>query len=373
VDPKYLSYFLNQYSFMRFASRLNAGDRPRVKFEQLAPHEFPLAPLNEQRRIVARIEEHLTRLDAGVAALKRAQANLKRYKASVLKAACEGRLVPTEAELARAEGRSYEPASELLQRILAERRAKWKTDLQTKSKAPSKIVCEEPQQPEAIHNLPDGWCWTNLDQLKEFSLYGPRFSSNDYTQFGRLVLRTTDINESGKVNLTSAPKLALGDEEFQRYRCKIGDLLITRTGSLGTAAVFNDDVEAIPGAYLIQYRLQAPFTTSWYVYYLIKSPRGQRHLIGKGAGVGRPNLNAPTLDMLPISLPPLAEQTRIVNEIESRLSVVYAIESTIKSNLARSNRLRQSILKRAFSGQLVPHDPNDEPASALLERLRAAP
>ena len=89
---------------------------------------FPLAPLPEQHRIVAEIETQFTRLEAGVAALKRAQANLRRYKAAVLKAACEGRLVPTEAELARAEGRDYEPADVLLQRILAERRAKWEAE-----------------------------------------------------------------------------------------------------------------------------------------------------------------------------------------------------------------------------------------------------
>ena len=107
LDNAYLKYFLNQIEFATYATRLNTGDRPRVDFSQLADYPFPLPSLSEQRRIVAEIEKQFTRLDASVAALKRVQANLKRYRASVLKAACEGRLVPTEAELARAEGRDY--------------------------------------------------------------------------------------------------------------------------------------------------------------------------------------------------------------------------------------------------------------------------
>ena len=107
---------------MRYTSHLNAGDRPRVDFDQLAPYEIPLPTKPEQRRIVAEIEKQFSRLDQAVANLKRIKANLKRYKAAVLKAAVEGRLVPTEAELARREGRSYETGAQLLQRVLDARR-----------------------------------------------------------------------------------------------------------------------------------------------------------------------------------------------------------------------------------------------------------
>ena len=105
LNNAYLKYFLNHWEFVSFVTRLNTGDRPRVDFSQFADYPFPFPPLAEQRRIVAEIETQFTRLDASVAALRRVQANLKRYRASVLKAACEGSLVPTEAELARSEGR----------------------------------------------------------------------------------------------------------------------------------------------------------------------------------------------------------------------------------------------------------------------------
>ena len=134
LDNKYLQYFLNQWEFVSAVTRLNTGDRPRVNFDQFAEFSFPLPPLPEQRRIVAEIEKQFTRLDASVDGLKRAQANLKRYRASVLKAACEGKLVPTEAELARAEGRDYEPADRLLERILIERRAQWESQEKRRGK-----------------------------------------------------------------------------------------------------------------------------------------------------------------------------------------------------------------------------------------------
>ncbi len=267
--------------------------------------DFVVVPLPEQRRIVAEIEKQFTRLEAGVAALRRVQANLHRYRAAVLKAACEGRLVPIK-------GKPVKP-------------------------------------PE----LPAGWRWSNLKELKARSMYGPRFSSDDYSDTGYLVLRTTDISEGGKVDTASAPRLALVKEEAAKYKVERGDLLITRTGSLGTLAVFDDDVGAIPGAYLIHYRLAAPRITGKYIFYFLKSPNGQRGLLKGGAGVGRPNLNAPTIEAIPIPLPPLAEQERIVAEVERRLSVVEELSALVTANLQRATRLRQSVLQKAFTGELV--------------------
>ena len=126
LDPGYLCYCLQQHEFRNYLAA-NAsgvgGSLMRVRGTTFADYPLPLPPLPEQHRIVAEIEKQFTRLDASVAALKRVQANLKRYRASVLKAACEGKLVPIEAELARTEGRDYEPADQLLERILSERRA----------------------------------------------------------------------------------------------------------------------------------------------------------------------------------------------------------------------------------------------------------
>ena len=114
---------------------------------------------------MAEIETQFTRLDASVAALKRVQANLKRYRASVLKAACEGRLVPTEAELARSEGRDYEPADRLLERILAERRARWESQVKRRRRYEEPVALDTSILPE----LPEGWVWSSMGQ--SFDVY----------------------------------------------------------------------------------------------------------------------------------------------------------------------------------------------------------
>ncbi len=142
---------------------------------------LPVPPFAEQHRIVAEIEKQFTRLDAAVSALKRVQAQLKRYRASVLKTACEGKLVPTEAELARSEGRDYEPADQLLARILKERRAKWEADQLAKMKAKGKPPGDDKwkekyKEPDPrtdlseLSSLPKGWIWVNLEQLSDETL-----------------------------------------------------------------------------------------------------------------------------------------------------------------------------------------------------------
>jgi len=333
--------------------------------------EIPLPPLPEQRAIVSKIEQLFSDLDNGIENFKKAQAQLKLYRQSVLKAACEGKLVPTEAELARAKGREYEHADVLLARILKERREKWNG----KGKYKEAEAIETGELPE----LPEGWCWVNLEQLKSFSLYRPRYSSDDYANDGYIVLRTSDISESGKVDVSSAPCLNISKDDFSKYKVELGDLLITRTGSLGTLAVFNDNIESIPGAYLIMYRLVMNLGISWYIFYFLKSPLGQKHLIAGGAGVGRPNLNAPTIEVIPIPFPPHSEQRRIIAEVERRLSVSDKMEATIAESLQKAESLRQSILKKAFEGKLLNkkelgiarNAPDWEPAEKLLERIKA--
>ena len=124
-----------------------------------------MPPLPEQHRIIAEIEKQFTGLDASVAALKRVQANLKRYRASVLKAACEGKLVPIEAELAQAEGRDYEPADRLLERILAERRARWESQVKRRRRYEEPVEMDTSSLPE----LPEGWVWSSMGQ--SFDVY----------------------------------------------------------------------------------------------------------------------------------------------------------------------------------------------------------
>jgi type I restriction enzyme S subunit len=381
VETRFVLYQMRATE-QQLASVATGSTFSAVSSQQLKEHRVVLAPSYEQPRIVAEIEKQFTRLDAATTALKRVQDNLKRYRASVLKAACDGRLVPTEAELARQEGRNYEPADKLLQRILRERRARWEADTLAKMQASGKVSnnrgrsskYEEPiSAPKGkLPSLPDGWAWTNLSELKQFSIYGPRFSSDDYTQDGIVVLRTTDISASGRVNLATAPRLQLTDAEWKKYQLMPGDLVFTRTGAtVGKLALFDDEVQAIPGAYLIHYRLIFKEILPWYVYRFFQTEMGQSALLKGTRGIGQPNLNAPTIESVPIPLPPLDEQRRIVEALDEVINLQSRQTAAVETAQCRAGRLKQAVLRSAFTGQLVPQDPSDEPASILLERIRA--
>ena len=342
---------------------------------------IPLPPLPEQKRIVAKIEELFSELEAGEESLLVARRQLGIYRQSLLKQAFEGNLT--------AKWRTQNPAklespAILLARIQSARQSRyeqqikewdaamreWEKSGESDRKPPRPTLSPSSKVTSGDFSIPDSWAWTNLGNLKLFSLYGPRFSSDDYTETGVCVLRTSDIGESGKVNLGTAPRLKLSRTELYKYRCDKGDLLITRTGSLGTLAVFNDDVDSIPGAYLIHYRLaSAGYAT--YLYHFLKGPVGQAALTGGGAGIGRPNLNAPTIEAIPIPFCSLPEQQQIVRLLDEQFEVIERNERQIDSALRSSEALCQAILKKAFTGRLVPQDPADEPASKLFARLRA--
>ena len=333
---------------------------------------IPLPPLPEQRRIVAAIETQFARLDASVAALRRAQANLKRYRASVLKDACEGRLVPTEVELARSGGRDYEPAAVLLERILAQRRARWESQDKRRGKY------REPSAPDAsaLPQLPEGWAWATVEQLLARSEYGTSVKCS-YDADGLPVLRIPNI-VAGEINLTDikyATQPVPIDSETSLAK---GDVLMCRTNGsvrlVGKTAVVNSELEPHHGfaSYLLRFRLmETEVIPKWFHIYAT-SQLGRTFIEQNAASsAGQNNVSLSLIHTMPIPLPPLAEQRRIVAEVERRLSVAQQAEAAVESSLARAGRLRQSILKQAFSGRLVPQDPDDEPASALLERIRA--
>ena len=179
----------------------------------------------------------------------------------------------------------------------------------------------------------------------------------------------------GELSFSDLKYLETDNPEIQKTMLSHGDLLFNRTNSaelVGKSAVYKDRYpKACFASYLI--RVSFPSDTSPdYVCTLINSRHGRAYITQvRNQQVGQANVNGTKLAAMPIPLPPLAEQRRIVAEVERRLSVVQQAEGAVEANLTRAERLRQSILKRSFSGSLVPQNPNDEPASALLERIKA--
>ena len=343
----------------------------RIKGTTFADYPFPLAPLPEQHRIVAEIEKHFTRLDASVAALKRAQANLKRYRASLLKAACEGRLVPTEAELARSEHRDYEPADRLLERILAERRTHWESQPKHGGKY------REPAPPDTsdLPELPEGWVWASMESLIIRSEYGTSLKCS-YDADGVPVIRIPNIAR-GDLDLRdmkyATQALSLDGESA----LQAGDVLMCRTNGsislIGKTAVVRTELSPLHtfASYLLRFRFADSYLLPAWFHMVATSSFGRRYIEGHAASsAGQHNVSLSLVHAMPIPLPPLAEQHHIVAEVERQMSVIQQAELAVDASLKRTDRLRQSILKQAFLGQLVPQDPNDEPASVLLERIR---
>lgn len=326
---------------------------------------IPLPPLPEQQRIVAKIEELFTKLDAGVENLKKTKVLLKRYRQAVLKAAVEGRLTEAWREKHKNE---LEPASVLLERILKERREKWT----------GRGKYREPGKPDIakLPQLPSEWAWTMLDRIAEIKGGITKDQNRRYSAPARLIpyLRVANV-QRGYLDLTEVKEIMATEDEIQELALKLGDILFNEGGDrdkLGRGWVWNNEIpECIHQNHVFRARLFDmafnPKFISWYA-----NTFGQQFFFDEGKHTTNlASISMTKLKGLPIPLPPLAEQQKIVEEVERRLSVVDELVKTIEENLRRAERLRQSILKKAFSGKLVPQDPSDEPASVLLERIKA--
>ena len=344
-----------------------------------------LPPIPEQYRIVEALDSYLTRLDAATEGLKRVEANLKRYRASVLKAAVEGRLVPTEAELARREGRDYEPASVLLERILKERRRRWEESELAKMKAKGKVPAndkwkskyKEPIAPdvEGLPELPEGWCWASFDSLLSGIEAGKSFKCDE---------RPPGLAETGVVKVSA---VSWGDfDENESKTCtnpalvnddliiKTGDFLISRANTLqlvGAVVIVKTVQKRVMLSDKIL-RLRTIGRLDEWLLEVLRSSLGREQIEGLASGNqdSMRNIGQERIRRITIPLPPLVEIKGILGILENAAVVERRVELGAANSLIRLERLRQSILKWAFEGKLVDQDPNDEPASVLLERIR---
>jgi type I restriction enzyme S subunit len=367
VEPGYLAAFLQSDEAKQAIDRMKTGgsdsglNLTHERFRQLS---VPVAPLPVQRQIVAEIEKQFTQLETGVAALKRVQANLKRYRAAVLKAACEGRLVPTEAELARRKARNrgsipvgdfdslshgsnpsqvsssdFESGAVLLERILDERRKNWK----------GRGKYKEPSGPNAA-NLPAlrrGWTWASVEQLGQTTtgftppksdalLFGgniPFFKPSDLDTGYHVRKFHDSLTEAGAMYGQILPELSI------LVTC-IG-ATIGKTGLARVRCTTNQQINALT--------LPNGLISPHFVYWCFQSPFGQRQIIDNASATTLPILNKSRFEALPLPLPPLAEQMSIVTELERRLSIMEKLETAVVANLRRAIRLRQASLQMAFT------------------------
>jgi type I restriction enzyme S subunit len=361
-DLKYVYYFFSSSFFKSYLNTIiKSTAQPAFGVTDFKRLPFPRAPLSVQKRIVAEIEKQFSRLDEAVALLKRIQANLKRYKAAVLKAAVEGKLT----EQWRKVHPDVEPADQLLKRILAERRTKWEAEelakMKTKGTKPKddswKSKYKEPAGPDTANlpELPEGWVWARTDQLFTFVTSGSRGWASYYSVTGPIFLRMGNLDhESIKLDLSDIQRVQPPNgAEGLRTRVAAGDILISITADVGMVGMVPDGFEE---AYINQHvSLARPASAfdSTYLAWFLACKAGQDQFKELQRGATKVGLGLDDIKSVNVSMPPIAEQKAILSEIDCRFSVTEELEATIETNLNRAERLRQTILQQAFSGGLA--------------------
>lgn len=346
LDERFLAFFLHSPLYWTQIADSAAGIAlQNVNAKKLAAIALPVAPLAEQQRIVAAIEEAFSKLDAGEAGLRTVRQLLKRMRDAILDAAVIGRLVPQDP--------TDTPATKLL------------ADLGV-----------EPIEPDGRPNLPVGWEFVALGQLTEV-ISGPAFRSDRFggPNEGVRLLRGENIEPGSlrwKDTRTWPPDLLEG---YEHLFVEPTDLILAMdrpviSSGLKLARVRPDDSPALLVQRVARIRPRLGGLLP-YLWLLMQHRRFIGHLLDGQVGTQLPHITLKAIRSYEVAIPGVEEVTRIVTEVDRQLSFVEACERVVDAGLARSAALRRSVLKAAFEGHLVSQDPTDEPASVLLDRIRA--
>jgi type I restriction enzyme S subunit len=374
-------FTVNSPEVRREIEKLASGTtRNRISKGNLASVELPISPLAEQCRIVSKLESLRNRSQRAKEALDAIPALLERFRQSVLAAAFRGDLTADW----RAKHADVEPASKLLERIRSERRRHWEEaeleSMRVKRKTPrdgiwrTKYEIPDAAAAEDLPELPPNWCWASLGESTEFVTSGSRGWADFYSDTGPIFLRVGNLDrytidmDLSELSHVMPPEGAEGT----RTAAVHGDILISITADVGMVGIVPD---GLGDAYVNQHIALCrplPMLNVRALAYALTDPKGLQKIVREiQYGATKASLSLNQVRSLPVPLPPLAEQAVIASRLDSALAIVQQIEKQASVLLARQQDLNESLLAKAFRGELVPQDPDDEPASVLLERIRA--
>lgn len=315
VIPEYVRHYL--LSAKEYAESKASGTTfLELSGKRVAELAVPIAPLPEQRRIVEKVDGLTARTARARKDLDRIPTLIARYKQRFLELAFSGEL----------------------------------------SSGSDKKAFQDKSFSDAI--------------LSTF--YGPRFGKDAYIEDGIPTLRTTDFDDAGNVVPKTPPTVAVSSKEFAKWGLEDGDILVTRTGSIGKCAVYDESIgPALPSAYLIRVRVDRSKLVPKFALLFLLSGNGQKQLGLGTTAVAQPNINAKVIEGIQLPLPSLDTQAKVIRDIENAFTWLdrLAADHVVVGRLLP--KLDAAILDKAFRGELVPQDPNDEPASELLKRIEA--
>ncbi len=327
VGNRYYLYRWLQSQFDRINAKTRGTGIPHVDPGVFWNLEVPLPPLSEQRRIVTKLDQLLAKVEACQERLDKIPIHLKRFRRSVLTAACSGCLT-----------------------------ADWRGN------------------DGYERDMPANWKAAKLGDLTALVTSGSRGWAKYYSPKGALFIRAQNIN-ADYLDLSDIAYVALPNRaEGLRTKVKKNDLLVTITGANVTkSAIVLDELD---NTYVSQHvalvRLKDIRLSTFLFLWLLSPTHGRAQLLESAYGQGKPGLNLDNIRNVDVWLPPLPEQHEIVLRVEALFKIADRIEERYRKARAHVDKLTQSILAKAFRGELVPQNPNDEPASALIERIRAA-